>query len=84
MERDVSSVVERLLVVRWVVGSTPRSGPIEIFLLPASAPRLVKQRPWYGVLSCLWDGACKRSIAANGKRVAHVAAAVIYHMSDAI
>ena len=30
--------------------------PIELFLVPASVPRLVYQRPWY-VLSCLWDGA---------------------------
>ena len=28
--------------------------PIELFLVPASAPRLVYQRPWYA-LSCLWD-----------------------------
>ena len=41
-------------------------GPIEIFLVPASAPRLVKQRPWY-VLSCLWDDAYKRTLAANMK-----------------
>ena len=41
-------------------------GLIELFLVPASAPRLVKQRLWY-VLSCLWDGAYKR--------VAYVAAA---------
>ena len=27
--------------------------PIELFLVPASAPRVVQQRPWY-VLSCLW------------------------------
>ena len=31
-------------------------GPIELFLVPASAPRLVYQRLWY-VLSCLWDNA---------------------------
>ena len=34
------------------------------FLVPASAPQLVEQRLWY-VLSCLWDGAYKRSFAAN-------------------
>ena len=33
-------------------------GPIELILVPASAPRLVKQRSWY-VLSCLWDGTYK-------------------------
>ena len=41
-------------------------GPIELFLVPASAPRLVYQRLWY-VLSCLWDGAYKRTLAANRK-----------------
>ena len=39
-------------------------GLIELFLVPASAPRLVKQRLWY-VLSCLWDGAYKRTLAVN-------------------
>ena len=38
-------------------------GPIELFLVPASAPR---QRPWY-VLSCLWDDAYKRTLAGNRK-----------------
>ena len=42
------------------------SGPIELFLVPASAPRLVYQRPWY-VLSCLRDGAYKRTLAVNRK-----------------
>ena len=36
-------------------------GPIELFLVPASAPRLVY------ALSCLWDGAYKRTLAANRK-----------------
>ena len=35
-----------------------------IFLVPASASRLVQQSPWY-VLSCLWDGAYKRTLAVN-------------------
>ena len=43
-------------------------GPIELFLVPTSAPRLVKQRPWY-VLSGLWDDAYKRTLAANRKPV---------------
>ena len=51
-----------------------RGGPIELFLIPASAPRLVQQRPLY-VLSCLWDGAYKRTLAVNQKKVAYVAAA---------
>ena len=32
--------------------------------LSASTPRLVYQMPWY-VLSCLWDGAYKRTLAVN-------------------
>ena len=37
-----SSEVERSLMVRWVVGSIPSwGGPIELFLVPASAPQLV-------------------------------------------
>ena len=39
-------------------------GPIELFLVPASAPRLVNQRPWY-MSSCLWNDAYKKSLAAN-------------------
>ena len=38
-------------------------GPIELFLVPA---HIFKQRPWY-VLSCLWDGAYKRTLAVNRK-----------------
>ena len=41
-------------------------GPIELFLVPATAPRLVYKRLWY-VLSCLWDDAYKRTLAANSK-----------------
>ena len=41
-------------------------GPIELFLIPASSPRLVYQRLRY-VLSCLWDGAYKRTLAVNRK-----------------
>ena len=55
-------------MVLWVVGSIPHGGPIELFLVPASASLL-----WY-VLSCLWDDAYKRSLAAN-RKVAYVAAA---------
>ena len=40
--------------------------PIELFLIPDSAPRLVQQMLWY-VLSCLWDGAYKRTLGANRK-----------------
>ena len=31
-------VVERPLMVPWIVGSIPHGGPIEPFLVPASAP----------------------------------------------
>ena len=48
-------------LVRCVVGSIVHGGPIELFLVPASAPR-----SWY-VPSSLWDGAYKRTIAANRK-----------------
>ena len=33
--------VERPLVVRWIVGSIPHGGPIKLFLVAASAQRLV-------------------------------------------
>ena len=40
-ERDVPLWYERSLMVRWVVGSILHGGPIELILVPASAPRLV-------------------------------------------
>ena len=50
-----SSGVECLLI-----RSIPHGGTTEIFLVSAS----YTQRLWY-VLSCLWDGAYKKSFAAN-------------------
>ena len=50
----------------WVDGSILHGELIELFLVPASAPRLVQQRPWY-VLFCRWNGAYKRTLAANRK-----------------
>ena len=41
-------------------------GLIELFLVPASAPRLVSQGPWC-VLYYLWDDAYKRTLTANRK-----------------
>ena len=78
-------------MVRWVVGSILHGGPIELFLVPASAPRLVYQRPWY-VLSCLWDGAYKRTLTVNRKELPMLRQwvssltirIVLNHMSDAI
>ena len=40
-ERDVAPWYERSLVVRWVVRSILHGGHIELFLVPASGPRLV-------------------------------------------
>ena len=48
-------------MVRWVVGSILHGGPFELFFVPASAPQQVY------VLSSLWDGAYKRTLAANWK-----------------
>ena len=53
-------------MMRWVTGSIIHGGPIELFLIPASAPQLVQQSLWY-VLSYLWDGKYKRTLAANQK-----------------
>ena len=61
-----SSVVERPLMVRWVVGLIPHGGSTQLLLFPASAQRLVIQRPWY-VLSCMCDGAYNRPLVANQK-----------------
>ena len=51
-------------VVCWVVGSIHRGGPVELVLVSANVPRLVKNR---GCGNCcpIWDGAYKRSLAAN-------------------
>ena len=51
-------------MVRWLVGSILHGGPIELFLIPVNAPRLVYERPWY-VVSWLWDDAYKRTLVAN-------------------
>ena len=48
----------------WI--DTSWGGPIELFLVPSSPPRLVQQRLWY-VLSCLCDGAYTRTLAVNRK-----------------
>ena len=59
LQEDAHGAMGRRIDPSW-------GGPIEQFLVPASAPRLVYQRPWY-VLSCLWDGAYKRTLAVNQK-----------------
>ena len=40
-ERDVAPWYERSLMVQWVAGSIPHGGPIELFLVPVSDPRLL-------------------------------------------
>ena len=87
-----SFVVECSLNVQWVVSWIPHGGLIELFLIPASASHLVYQRLCY-VLSCLWDGAYKEILEANGKkysmwwqwvseRVAQMAAAGFLSLSE--
>ena len=61
-------------ICSWIVGSIPHGGPIELFLIPASASRLDYQRLWY-VLSCLWGGTYKRFLAANWRVACVVVAA---------
>ena len=79
---------ERDVVPHMVVGSIPHGGFIELFLVPASAPRLVLQSSSY-VLFCLWDEAYKITLAADRKEYrwqvsSFAICVVIYHMSDAI
>ena len=72
----VTTVVEHWLERETVQGSirrpmserfiTDHGAPIKLFLVLASAPRLLLQMSWY-VLSCLWDG--------TYIKVVHVAAA---------
>ena len=40
-KQDVAPWKEFSLMVRWVVGSILRGRPIDLFLIPASAPQLV-------------------------------------------
>ena len=61
-----SSVVRAFVIVQWVFGSILYAGPIKLFLVLAIAPRLIEKCLWY-VQSCLWDGAYKRTLAANQK-----------------
>ena len=62
--RDAAPWQERSIMVRWVVGSILHGGPIELFQVPTSAPRLEYQIPWY-VIACLCDGAYGRPLAGN-------------------
>ena len=60
------SEVERSLMVRWVVGSILHGmDPLSYFSFQPVLHNWCN-KGWY-VLSCLWDGAYKRTIAANRK-----------------
>ena len=59
-----SSEVERSLMVRWVVGSILHGmDPLSYFSFQPVLHDWCNM-PWY-VLSCLWDGAYKRTLAVN-------------------
>ena len=64
-------------MVRWVIRSIPHGELIELFLVPDRKSTTGIQRPWC-VLSCLWDGAYKRSLIANKKRIVHLVAAASF------
>ena len=60
-----SSEVERSLMVRWVVGPILHGvDPLSYFSFQPVLHYWCNKRPWY-VLSCLWDGAYKRTVAVN-------------------
>ena len=48
----------------FAFGSILHGPTVNLFHIPANGSQLVFQRPWC-VLSCLWDSAYKRTIAAN-------------------
>ena len=49
-------------MVQMVIRSMLHGGTLDLFLVPGSATQLV-----HGMLSCLWDDAYKRTLAANQK-----------------
>ena len=52
-------MVEHLLMMQWVIRSIPLGRPNELFLIPAGSG-IIKT-----VVSCLWVGAYKTSLAPN-------------------
>ena len=60
-------MVELPLMVRWVVGSIPHGGPIELFLVLFQPVLHAGVKRLWCVLSCLWDGAYQKTFAANRK-----------------
>ena len=60
-----SSEVERSLIMRWIVGSILHGvDPLSYFSFQPVLHDWCNKRAWY-VLSCLWDGAYKRTLAVN-------------------
>ena len=68
-----STVVELLPMVRWITGSIPHDEPTELFLVITSAPHTVLTKAV--VCDMLSDGAYKRTLAVNRKRIANAVAA---------
>ena len=66
-------MVETLFLVRCITGSIPHGEPTELFLVITSAPHTVLTKAV--VCDMLSDGAYKRTLAVNRKRIAHVVAA---------
>ena len=63
-------------MVRWVIGSILHGGPIELFLVPSSAPRLLSEWSFTLYLTPrLWDDAYKKTLAVISERVVYVVAA---------
>ena len=61
-------MVECSIMVQWVVRSIPHGGPIEQLLVPANALDLsLLCNKDCGMCYPVWDGAFKRSLAANRK-----------------
>ena len=52
-------------MVPLVIGLIPDGGPIELFLVPASAPSLINKS--HGMCYPVWDSAYKSYITANQK-----------------
>ena len=50
-------------MVQWVVRLILHGGPIELFLVPVND----LCNKGHSMLSCLWDDAYKRTLAANRK-----------------
>ena len=55
-------------MVPLVIGLIPDGGPIELFLIPASAPSLINHiNKSHGMCYPVWDSAYKSYLTANQK-----------------